>query len=81
MYVGIRHNLIHNILKITSSWDRPHILYGQLLDWIRWLVAWQPLILFLAQGINWVFGLEWDEDNDEQWRYVVYVDESAEYDL
>ncbi|KAI5636943.1 ring finger domain-containing protein [Phthorimaea operculella] len=42
----------------TNPWDRPHILYGQLLDWIRWLVAWQPLILFLAQGINWVFGLE-----------------------
>ncbi|PZC73741.1 E3 ubiquitin ligase Rnf121 [Helicoverpa armigera] len=42
----------------TNPWDRPHILYGQLLDWIRWLVAWQPLILFLAQGINWLFGLE-----------------------
>ncbi|XP_014363824.2 RING finger protein 121 isoform X1 [Papilio machaon] len=42
----------------TNPWDRPHILYGQLLDWIRWLVAWQPLILFLAQGINWIFGLE-----------------------
>nr|XP_034836249.1 RING finger protein 121 [Maniola hyperantus] len=42
----------------TNPWDRPHILYGQLLDWVRWLVAWQPLVLFTAQGINWVFGLE-----------------------
>lgn len=42
----------------TNPWDGPHILYGQLLDWIRWLVAWQPLILFLVNGINWVFGLE-----------------------
>ncbi|XP_039747958.1 RING finger protein 121 [Pararge aegeria] len=42
----------------TNPWDRPHLLYGQLLDWVRWLVAWQPLVLFLAQGINWFFGLE-----------------------
>jgi RING finger protein 121/175 len=41
-----------------NPWERPHVLYGQLLDWIRWLVAWQPLILFLVQGINWVLGLE-----------------------
>lgn len=41
-----------------NPWERPHVLYGQLLDWIRWLVAWQPLILFIVQGINWVFGLE-----------------------
>ncbi|XP_050355369.1 RING finger protein 121 [Nymphalis io] len=42
----------------TNPWDRPHLLYGQLLDWIRWVIAWQPLVLFLVQGINWLFGLE-----------------------
>ncbi|CAF4763878.1 unnamed protein product [Pieris macdunnoughi] len=42
----------------ANPWDRPHILYAQMLDWIRWLVAWQPLVLFLVQGINWLFGLE-----------------------
>lgn len=41
-----------------NPWERPHVLYGQLLDWIRWLVAWQPLILFIVQGINWMLGLE-----------------------
>lgn len=41
-----------------NPWEKPHMLYGQLLDWIRWLLAWQPLILFLVQGINWVLGLE-----------------------
>ncbi|EAT46882.1 AAEL002020-PA [Aedes aegypti] len=41
-----------------NPWERPHVLYGQLLDWIRWLVAWQPLILFIVQGINWALGLE-----------------------
>lgn len=39
-------------------WEKPHVLYGQLLDWIRYLVAWQPLILGLVQAINWILGLE-----------------------
>lgn len=41
-----------------NPWQRPHVLFGQLLDWLRWLVAWQPLILFLVHGINWALGLE-----------------------
>ncbi|KAK2154480.1 hypothetical protein LSH36_268g03044 [Paralvinella palmiformis] len=42
----------------TSPWERPHVLYGNLLDWIRYLVAWQPVIIMLVQGINWSLGLE-----------------------
>ncbi|CAH1159808.1 unnamed protein product [Phaedon cochleariae] len=42
----------------SNPWEKPHILFGQLLDWIRWLVAWQPMVLFLVQGINWLLGLE-----------------------
>lgn len=42
----------------SNPWERPHVLYGQLLDWIRWLVAWQPLILVFVQGVNWALGLE-----------------------
>ncbi|KAG4068076.1 hypothetical protein HA402_011409 [Bradysia odoriphaga] len=41
-----------------NPWERPHLLYGQLLDWVRYLVAWQPLILGLVQGINYALGLE-----------------------
>lgn len=41
-----------------NPWERPHMLYGQLLDWIRYLVAWQPLILTSVQLINWLLGLE-----------------------
>lgn len=41
-----------------SPWERPHVLYGNLLDWIRFLVAWQPVIIMLVQGINWALGLE-----------------------
>ncbi|XP_030569468.1 RING finger protein 121 [Drosophila novamexicana] len=41
-----------------NPWEKPHVLYGRLLDWIRWLVAWQPLIFFIVQGINWMLGLE-----------------------
>ncbi|KAJ8955289.1 hypothetical protein NQ314_006902 [Rhamnusium bicolor] len=42
----------------SNPWEKPHVLFGQLLDWIRWLVAWQPMVLFLVQGINWALGLE-----------------------
>uniref|UniRef100_A0A914UVQ3 RING-type domain-containing protein n=2 Tax=Plectus sambesii TaxID=2011161 RepID=A0A914UVQ3_9BILA len=41
-----------------NPWEKPHLFYGQLLDWIRYLVAWQPLIISLVQGINWALGLE-----------------------
>lgn len=34
-------------------------MYGQLLDWLRYLVAWQPVIIGFVQGINYVLGLEW----------------------
>ncbi|KAH0625338.1 hypothetical protein JD844_033865 [Phrynosoma platyrhinos] len=40
------------------SWERPHVMYGQLLDWLRYLVAWQPVIIGLVQGINYILGLE-----------------------
>lgn len=33
-------------------------MYSQLLDWLRYLVAWQPVIIGLVQGINFVLGLE-----------------------
>jgi len=41
-----------------TPWEKPHVMYGQLLDWLRWLVCWQPVILLLVQGINWALGLE-----------------------
>ena len=50
--------IVMNGFYIKFRWERPHVLYGQLLDWIRWLVAWQPLILILVQGISWSLGLE-----------------------
>ncbi|XP_066257203.1 E3 ubiquitin ligase Rnf121 [Euwallacea similis] len=42
----------------SNPWEKPHMLFGQLLDLIRWLVSWQPLILLLVQGINYLLGLE-----------------------
>ncbi|XP_067663860.1 E3 ubiquitin ligase Rnf121-like isoform X1 [Haliotis asinina] len=41
-----------------SPWERTNVMYGNLLDWIRYLVAWQPVIILLVQGINWALGLE-----------------------
>lgn len=44
--------------SVARSWERPHVMYGQLLDWLRYLVAWQPVIIGLVQGINYILGLE-----------------------
>ncbi|EDL16562.1 ring finger protein 121, isoform CRA_c [Mus musculus] len=42
----------------SNPWERPHVMYGQLLDWLRYLVAWQPVIIGLVQGISYILGLE-----------------------
>uniref|UniRef100_A0A8C7X302 Ring finger protein 175 n=1 Tax=Oryzias sinensis TaxID=183150 RepID=A0A8C7X302_9TELE len=39
-------------------WEKTHVLYGQLLDWLRYLVAWQPIIIGVVHGINFSLGLE-----------------------
>ncbi|XP_042902567.1 E3 ubiquitin ligase Rnf121 [Parasteatoda tepidariorum] len=41
-----------------NPWEKPHVFYGSLLDFIRYLVAWQPLIFILVQFINYILGLE-----------------------
>jgi RING finger protein 121 len=43
---------------IKHPWERVNLMYGQFLDWIRYLVAWQPLIILLVQTINYALGLE-----------------------
>ncbi|CAO1413523.1 unnamed protein product [Diamesa serratosioi] len=47
-----------DLKKMFNPWQKPHLLFGTLLDWIRYLIAWQPAILFIVQGINWFLGLE-----------------------
>ncbi len=42
--------------------QKPHVLYGNLLDWVRYLVAWQPLILLVVQGVNYILGLEQEKN-------------------
>lgn len=42
----------------SLSFQKPHYLYGNLLDFIRYLVAWQPIIIFAVQGVNYFLGLE-----------------------
>ncbi|KFO09197.1 RING finger protein 175, partial [Balearica regulorum gibbericeps] len=34
------------------------VLYGQLLDWLCYLVVWQPVAIGIVQGINYSLGLE-----------------------
>ncbi|CAH8531786.1 unnamed protein product [Schistosoma bovis] len=42
----------------TNPWDKPHLLYGNLLDWVRYLVAWQPVILGVVHVLNSILGLQ-----------------------
>lgn len=44
--------------QLRVSWERTHIFYGQILDWLRYLVAWQPMVIGIVQGINYSLGLE-----------------------
>lgn len=46
------------MLTMLFRWEKPHVLYGQLLDWIRYMVAWLPIILFVVQMFNIFLGLE-----------------------
>ncbi|XP_022242231.1 RING finger protein 121-like isoform X2 [Limulus polyphemus] len=41
-----------------NPWEKPHVFYGNFLDFIRYLVAWQPLIIAGVQFINYMLGLE-----------------------
>ncbi|KXJ28428.1 RING finger protein 121 [Exaiptasia diaphana] len=41
-----------------NPWERPHVLFGQLLDWLRYLVVWQPVIIVIVQCIIYLLGLE-----------------------
>ncbi|XP_047126869.1 E3 ubiquitin ligase Rnf121 isoform X1 [Hydra vulgaris] len=41
-----------------NPWERPHLLFGQLLDWIRYFVVWLPIIVVSVRGINYMLGLE-----------------------
>lgn len=42
-----------------NPWEKPHVLFGQLLDFIRYFVVWLPIILVTVQLIYFVFHLEW----------------------
>ena len=39
-------------------WEKPHVLFGQLLDFIRYFVVWLPAILVSVQVIYYVLDLK-----------------------
>jgi len=41
-----------------NPWEKPHVLFGQLLDFIRYFVVWLPVILVTVQIIYTVLHLE-----------------------
>jgi len=42
----------------NHPWEKYNRMYAQLLDWLRYLVAWQPVILIAINGVTHVMGLE-----------------------
>nr|CDS27216.2 phosphatidylinositide phosphatase SAC2 [Hymenolepis microstoma] len=47
---------LHRLIK--NPWEKPHLLFGNLLDGIRYLVAWQPLIVMAVHTIIWALDLK-----------------------
>ncbi|VDN96004.1 unnamed protein product [Rodentolepis nana] len=47
---------LHKLIK--NPWEKPHLLFGNLLDGIRYLVAWQPLIVMAVHTIIWALDLK-----------------------
>uniref|UniRef100_A0A8C8AJD1 Ring finger protein 175 n=1 Tax=Otus sunia TaxID=257818 RepID=A0A8C8AJD1_9STRI len=44
--------------KVNLKRMLKHVLYGQLLDWLCYLVVWQPVVIGIIQGISYSLGLE-----------------------
>lgn len=38
--------------RLVNYWERPHIFFGQIFDWVRILVVWQPLVFMLVGRLN-----------------------------
>ncbi|VDD79565.1 unnamed protein product [Mesocestoides corti] len=47
---------LHKLVK--NPWEKPHLLFGNFLDAIRYLVAWQPLILMAVHLVIWILDLK-----------------------
>jgi hypothetical protein len=41
-----------------SSWSKTDIFYTHILDALRYLVAWQPIIVIVIRGIDMALGLK-----------------------
>ncbi|KAM9086087.1 LOW QUALITY PROTEIN: RING finger protein 175 [Megaptera novaeangliae] len=47
-----------DLKRMINNPFHTHFLYGQILDWLHYLVAWQPVVIGIVQGINYSLGLE-----------------------
>ena len=50
------HEMLDLKRMFPKPWEKPLVMYGKLLGWVRWFVffqvCWQPIIQILVQGIN-----------------------------
>lgn len=42
----------------NHPWEKYNRMYATLLEWLRYLVAWQPIILLIINGVTHIMGLE-----------------------
>ena len=42
----------------TNPWDTQQSFYLLILDYIRWIMIWQPVVLLLVKTIYWTFNLD-----------------------
>ncbi|XP_062513711.1 E3 ubiquitin ligase RNF121-like [Corticium candelabrum] len=42
----------------SNPWDRTHVQYANLLDFLRYFIVWLPVIIVTARAVNYVLGLE-----------------------
>ncbi|KAM9295777.1 LOW QUALITY PROTEIN: RING finger protein 175 [Morus bassanus] len=58
--VDLKRMLI-NPYPLPNKCGKAHILYGQLSDWLCYLVVWQPVVIGIIQSINESLGLQYSD--------------------
>ncbi|NXX56017.1 RN121 protein, partial [Scopus umbretta] len=49
---------LSNPYPLPNKCGNAHVLYGQVLDWLCYLVVWQPVVIGIVRGIYYSLGLE-----------------------
>jgi RING finger protein 121 len=42
----------------SNPWERTHVQYANLLDFLRYVIVWLPVITIVSRVVNYILGLE-----------------------